>query len=226
MGLAQQTLDSLEVRAPLEGVVLYQRQGFNDIDVGSEVWPGQPLVDLANLRQFQGRFNVVESDMSGIERGKKAQVVLNAFPGQMFTGTIKQVGAAAQQLSYQDPRKYFVCEVVLDVPLEVMQHLKPGMRLTGEILVGVRKDALVVPKSAVIKKDAAFLVYVRSGQEYRERPVKIVDGDYGFYVLDGVREGESVCLQHPFEKQKLHLPDFSAPAASTQGRRFSIRIMG
>ena len=32
----------------------------------------------------------------------------------------------------------------------------------------------------------------------------------------------TVCLRHPFESQKLALPDFNAPAAPTRQERFVI----
>src|SRR2546425_2137061 len=127
MKLAQQTLSSLECKAPGEGVVLYRRFGFFQLQVGSDAWPGQPVLDIANLRQFKGKLQVVESDVAGVEKGKKVEVTLNAIPGRVFAGTIQQVATAAQQLARRDPRKYFGCEVVLDVPLELMQRSKTGM---------------------------------------------------------------------------------------------------
>jgi hypothetical protein len=222
MKLAQQTLSSLECKAPGEGVVLYRRFGFFQLQAGSDAWPGQPVLDIANLRQFKGKLQVVESDVAGVEKGKKVEVTLNAIPGRVFAGTIQQVATAAQQLARRDPRKYFGCEVVLDVPLELMQQLKPGMRLTGKILAGQRTSALVVPKSAVFKKESEFVVFVKHADKYNEQKVKILDTDHGFHVIDGAREGDEVCLRHPYEKQKLHLPDFSAPSAATQNRRFVV----
>jgi len=222
MALAKETLDSLELRSPVEGVVVYKRNSWNPIDVGSEVWSGQPLVDVANVSQFKARVNVVESDAASVDKGKSAQIALNSFPTRLFTGTITSVSTAAQQFSRRDPRKYFECEVVLDVPTEFLVKLKPGMKLRADIVVGSRKRAIVLPKSAVIKKNGGFSVFTGENGSYKEVPVKILDGDYGFYVLEGVRSGQQVCLQHPFEKQKLKLPDFSAPAAATQGRRFTI----
>ncbi|HEV8132201.1 MAG TPA: efflux RND transporter periplasmic adaptor subunit [Acidobacteriota bacterium] len=222
MNLAQQTLASLEVKAPAEGVVLYRRFGFFQLQVGSDAWPGQPILDIANLRQFKGRLQVVESDIAGIEKEKNVELALTAYPNRRFQGKIQQVATAAQQVSRRDPRKYFTCEVLLEVPLELMDQLKPGMRLTGRIHVGQRKGALVVPKSAIFKKESDFVVFVKRGDQYNERKVRILDTDHGFHVIDGPQEGDEICLQHPFEKQKLHLPDFSAPSAATQGRRFMV----
>lgn len=223
MNLAQQTLSSLDVKAPAEGIVLYKRWFMGTLPkAGDEVWGGQAVAELANLRRFQGKLNVIENDIAGVEKAKSVEVALYAFPGQTFSGTIKRVATVAQQLSRQDPRKFFTCEVLLDVPVEIMTELKPGMQLAGKIRIGERKRVLVVPKSAVIKQETEFIVFVRQAEKYVERKIKILESDYGFHVVEGLREGDEVCLQHPYEKQKLHLPDFSAPSAPTQGRRFFI----
>jgi len=221
--MAEQTLSSLEVPSPAAGVVLYKRIGWGRmVEVGTEVWPGMTLLEIADLNKFQGKLNVVESDIAGVDPGKKVRVDLNSFPGYQVTGTVKKVATAAQQLNRDDPRKYFVCDVVLDVPLDMMQRLKPGMKIRGEIQIASRPNSIVLPKSALIKKGSDFIVFVKKDEKYVERKVKIVDGDYAFYLVDGVKDGEEVCLQHPFEKQKLRLPDFSAPTPATQGRRFTV----
>ncbi|RPI22401.1 MAG: efflux RND transporter periplasmic adaptor subunit [Acidobacteria bacterium] len=221
--MAEETLSSLEVASPASGVVLYKRIGWGRlVEVGTEVWPGMTLMEIADLNKFQGKLNVIESDIAGVDPGKKVGVELSAFPGSRVTGTVTKVATAAQQFNRDDPRKYFVCDVVLDVPSDMMQRLKPGMKIKGEIEIGKRDKSIVLPKSAVIKKGSEFVVFVKKGDKYLERKVKILDGDYAFYLVEGVNGSEEVCLQHPFEKQKLRLPDFSAPTPATQGRRFTV----
>ena len=220
MKMAQHTLSSLEARTPAGGVVLYRRWGLTQLKVGDEVWSGMPIVDIANLRQFQAQVRVNESDISGVEVGDPVKVVLNSFPRHTFPGKIKQVANVAAQISHQDPRKYLLCDVILEVPLEVMEQLKPGIQLVATIELSRRRGVLVVPKSAVIKKDSDFVVFVKRGEEYVEKKIRISGTDYGFYVIEGVEEGDEVCLQHPYDELKLHLPDMSTPPAPTQRPRF------
>jgi multidrug efflux pump subunit AcrA (membrane-fusion protein) len=221
--MSKQTLSSLEVVAPASGVILYRRIGWNRmVEEGIEVWPGMTLMEIADIGKFQGKLNVVESDIAGVEPGKKVRVTLAAFPNETVTGTVTKVATAAQQFAREDPRKYFTCDVLLEVSTEILERLKPGMRIRGDIEIGKREKAIVLPKSAVIKKGTEFIVFVKSNATYDERKVTILDGDYGFYLVDGLGHGEEVCLQHPFEKQKLRLPDFSAPTPATQGRRFAV----
>ena len=218
--LAKETLSSLTVTAPEAGVVIHQRWGFIKLETGSEVWPGQPLVDIASLNQFRAQLRVPENDFAGVAVGKPVQISLNAFPTDALQGKIQQVARIAQQVHQENPRKYFECDVLLEVPLEMMEKMKPGMKLKARIETSRHENALVLPKSAVIEKETKFFVFTQEGANYREHQIKILAGDHGFYVVRGIEDGAVVCLEHPFEKQQLHLPDFNAPTAPTQERRF------
>ena len=223
MTLAKETLDSLELRSPVRGVVVYKRNSWNPIDVGSEVWSSQPLLDVANLSQFKARINVVESDAASSGQRKESADCPQPVPDPSSLPEPSQMSLPPHS-SPPAVTRASISSVKwsLNVPTELLVKLKPGMKLRADILVGSRKRAIVLPKSAVIKKDGEFSVFTSDNGSYKEVSVKIVDGDYGFYVLEGLKSGQEICLQHPFEKQKLKLPDFSAPAASTQGRRFTI----
>lgn len=220
---AEEILSSLEIRAPVPGVVIYRESWFHRLEVGGEVWPGQPLMDIASLSSFKGKIQVAEASIAGVKEGAPVGVRIASLPDQAFTGRVVKVARVAEQIVDEDPRKYFECEIALDVPADVLPRLKPGLRLTAEIETARQAGAFVVPKCAVIKKDNRFLVYVRDARNgYRERLVTIVDSDHGFFVLDGVRDGDVIALRHPYEKQQLHLPDFNAATTMTTGRRFIV----
>ena len=218
--MAKETLSSLTVAAPEAGVVIYQRWGFIKLETGSEVWPGQPLVNIASLSQFRAKLQVPENDLAGVEVGKPVQLLLNAFPTDALQGKIQQVARVAQQVHRENPRKYFECGVLLEVPLEMMDKMKPGMKLKAEIEISRHENAFVLPKSAVIEEETGFFVFTQEGADYQEHKIEILASDHGFYVVKGIGDGAVVCLEHPLEKQQLHLPNFNAPTAPTQERRF------
>jgi HlyD family secretion protein len=220
---ARETLSALEVSSPASGVVLYKRGWGPELKVGTEAWPGRPLLEVASLDKLQGQLRVVESEAAGLGEGKPVRVTVTALPGVRLNGTIKRVAKVAELLVNDDPRKYFQVDVLLDVTPELMTRLKPGMRLEGEIEVGRRQGAVVVPKCAVIQKENRFLAFVRGADgRWVERKVEIRDSDHGFYVVDGLKPGEVVCLRHPYEKQELRLPDFNAPSMASQNRSIVI----
>lgn len=220
--IAKEALSSLELKAASEGVVIYSRNGFSSVEVGANVWPGFPILQLASLFQFQGELFVAENEISGVAKGLPVELELSSFPGRTFMGSIKSVARVPQQRSRNDPRKFFICNVVLEVPLDVMRQLKPGMRVLGRVEIRSRNAAFVAPKNAVIKKDGEVYVYVKQGEDFTQKTVKILDSDHGFYILEGVEDGDEVAMRNPFEEMELHLPDFNAPSTATQSRRFII----
>ena len=218
---AQETLASLALKTQINGVVLYKRSWWRSLAPGTEVWPGQRLLEIASLDKFQGKVHVVETEISGIEVDQPVQVTLNAIPGQVFSGHVTKVGRAAEQRDRDDPRKYFTCDILMDVPPELMTKLKPGMSVEARIQSGTFNKAFVLPKSAVIKRESDFVVFVTDGTEkYREIPVKILDSDHGFFLVEGIQAGQEVCLRHPYDDQTLHLPDFNAPSSASRSERF------
>ncbi len=219
---AKDTLKKMALVAPVDGVVVYRRWGVNALEVGGTVYAGMTIMEIASMNKFRALVQVVEKDISGVEPGKPVKIKLDAFPEMELSGKVEQVARIAKQIDRADPRKYFECDVVLDVPMDMMTRLKPGMRVLSEIQVRQSDGGLLLPKSAVIKKDSSFLVYVREKDDYREHPVNILASDHGFYEVDGIDEGTEVCLKHPFEDRQLVLPDFSAPRAPTQSQRYVI----
>ncbi len=218
--LANERLSSLSVTAPIEGVLIYERFRREPLEVGAEVWPGQPLAKVARMNQFRGIIQVPEKNITGLESGSSAEVRLTAFPEIALTGKVSQIARVAEQRDREDPRKYFECDLLLDVPVDLIADLKPGMKFRAEIVTGDWEEAFLLPKSAVFRRDGTWFVFVKSGEEYIEREVQVLAGDHGFYLLEGLEEGKQICLQHPFEDQKLVLPDFNAPPAAVRQQRF------
>lgn len=220
----EEALSSMVVKAPIEGVIFHLAGWMSKLRAGAEVWPGQPLVEIASLRHFQGKLGVLETDITGIAEGTRVRATLDALPDVVLAGKVTRMGKVAEPLTEDDPRKFFTCGVTWDVDPGLLARLKPGLRFRAEIEVAVRRGAVVLPRCAVVKKDSAFTVFVKGGPKgYTERTVTLRDGDHGFFVVEGLREGEKVCLRHPFEKQKLRLPSFNAPS-TTSSRRVTIRI--
>ncbi|MBN2430247.1 MAG: efflux RND transporter periplasmic adaptor subunit [Acidobacteria bacterium] len=226
---AQETLSKLEITATADGVVLYRTSWFRELEVGAEVWPGQPLVEIARLHQFKGKAYIAESEFRGIDTGQPVELVIEAFPDRTFRGAVQQVAKAPQQLSREDPRRYFECDVTIDVEPDWLTRLKPGMRFHSFIEAGRYENAMVVPKSAVIKQEDRHVIYLRDqavaeagdpATAYREQTVEIVDSNHGFYVVKGVADGSVVALRNPFREQELHLPDFNAATGQSTTRRF------
>jgi HlyD family secretion protein len=222
MGLARETLEALSLTAPDTGVVVYMRRGMSPLEVGNEVWPGQPLLEVASLDRFRARLRVPETEVVGLRPGLAVSVVLDAFPDRVFEGRLMQVARIAQQIHQNDPRKYFECDVLLEVSVDEIEMLRPGMSVRAEVELDRLDEVFVLPKSALRRTDEGWSVFLSQAGDYVERPVDILGSDHGFHLVAGLEEGDLVCLRHPFEKEHLVLPDFSAPSAPVRTQRFVV----
>ncbi len=214
--IAQQTLDSLELSAPRDGLVIYNRRSYRmrEPQIGDESYPGDTLIEIVDLNALQARIYVLERDAGSLKRGKGVRIRLDSIPERDFHGTISSVSTLAQPLDRKSPLKYFVCEVLVDDGYEDILRIKPGMSLEAEVVLELYDDCFVVPASAIEFKDTEILVYIRQGERFVPRAVKIGAGSHGqTTVLEGVKVGEILAMRNPFETRKAHLPDFSKAGA-------------
>lgn len=118
-------LDKMTLRAPLAGVVLKRA-----IEPGEVVMPGASLLTLGDVTDLYIIVYVSESRYGEVKLGQTAQVKVDSFPGETFTGKVIHI---ADQAEFT-PRNVQTAEgratTVFAVRLDVTNRdgtLKPGM---------------------------------------------------------------------------------------------------
>ena len=173
----------LFVKAPRSGVVL---------DVGAA--PGEfsqalsasaPLATVADITTVWAVGDIYEKDLSVAKSGEQAQVTLNAYPGQTWTGHVSVVSAAVDPTT-----RTLRVRVVLP---NTDTRIKPAM--FGAIrLVRSSAQGILVPSSAVVREGNDSYVFVSQGNgRFVRRSVRLgrtVDGTVE--VVSGVNEGETI----------------------------------
>jgi multidrug resistance efflux pump len=84
---AQLDLAFTTLHAPATGVV----EHFN-IDIGHYAQAGQPLATFVTTNDVWIQADMRENNISNIEPGDPAEVILDVAPGQIFRGTVRSVG--------------------------------------------------------------------------------------------------------------------------------------
>jgi len=218
LGIAKQTLASLELKAPKGGLVLYRRDRMREPQVGDESWQGQVLIELVDLNALQAKVYVLERDAGSLDKEKPVIIHLDSIHEKVFHGTVRTVSALAQPLERGSPLKYFTCEVTITDAVQDLKRIKPGMDLKADVILESYSACFVVPSSAVTSKGAENLVYIKQGDQFVPRSVKIGSGAHGqATILDGVQPKEIVAMRNPFESRKVRLPDFSKAGAASGG---------
>jgi HlyD family secretion protein len=89
--LARVQLDQTEIAAPASGVVLARL-----IEPGEVVGPGAALLTLADLDDLTITVYIAEDRYGTILLGQEANVSVDSFPGQIFTGRVIQIADQAE----------------------------------------------------------------------------------------------------------------------------------
>jgi multidrug efflux pump subunit AcrA (membrane-fusion protein) len=220
IAVIQDTLNSLEVRSPAAGLVIYTRDHHNeDPQIGDECHPGESIIELVNLDVLQARIYVLERDGGNLEKGLPVEIKLDAIPEKIFHGTIRTVSSVAGSLELDSPLRYFTCDVdILDAGQD-LKRIRPGMNLRGDVVLEQYDSCFVIPSSAVTyrEKEGDCLVYLKQGEDFVQREVQTGLGTQGeAIILDGVQDGDLIALRNPYQTRQLYLPDFSKGGTDTR----------
>ena len=111
---------------------------------------------IADLSHVWVICDVYENDLATVHLGQHVQVRINALAGQVFSGTISDIGAAL------DPNLR-TAKVRIQVA-NPGSELRLGMFATASILGSQAQPQTVVPSTAVLQLHDLTYVYVPAGQ--------------------------------------------------------------
>jgi HlyD family secretion protein len=130
------------IRSPVDGVVISRQ-----VEVGQRISANFSIPTLfliaEDVTKMQVDTNVSEADIGGITEGKEASFSVDAYPGEIFQGKVRQVRNAP--INIQNVVTY-------DVVVEVENpnfRLKPGMTANVSIVVARRDGTLKIPNAAL-----------------------------------------------------------------------------
>ena len=147
----------MEIKAPHDGLLVLRRNWMGQLPrVGEQLWPGQKIAEIPLLDTMEAEVFVLEVDGTGLEKGQKADITIEARPDITYHGKIKLVDKLAKPRDPGVPVQYFA--VVLELDKTDREAMKPGQRVRATLILD-QSDALVVPRQAVVNKDGKNVVY-------------------------------------------------------------------
>jgi Cu(I)/Ag(I) efflux system membrane fusion protein/cobalt-zinc-cadmium efflux system membrane fusion protein len=180
----------LTVYSPVDGVVAEVTEQSLE---GMFVEPGRDLYKIADLSTLWVHADVYESDLPWIEAGQRAAVSFRNDPGRTIRGSVLFL---YPELS-RETRTLKIC-VELPNP---DGRLRPGMYADVVIDGPPVRDAIVIPRSAVLRSGERDLVFVDLGDgRFEPRTVELgVSGEGDrVQVRHGLADGEPVVTQAQF----------------------------
>ncbi len=163
-------------------------------DLGASVTPQTPVAQVVDIDAVEVEFPVPEKYVAQVAGGQLAELTVDAWPGQAFTGKVTQISPVLDLDTRTAP-------VEITVP-NPGRRLKPGMFARVRLILETRPAAPTVLKEAVLGKDPDTYVFVVSNGTAMSRPVQLgLRQDNAFEVLSGLAAGESVVIMG---QQRLH----------------------
>ena len=132
---ARQNIESLVIKAPMDGVILVRENqdaagGFFFFGmtlpayrVGDTTTPGRAIVDIFDISALEIRASVNEQDRANISVGQKVTVRSNVAPSKRLTATVKSVSGLGRADRSAGPLRMFDVILVLDA---AEKELRPG----------------------------------------------------------------------------------------------------
>jgi HlyD family secretion protein len=128
--------------APDEGIILERKIEPGQTVVASMQTP--VLFKMAkSLETMKVIVSVDEADIGEVKESQKVTFNVDAYPNELFSGTITQL-----RLNSQIINGVVTYDAVVEVPNPALK-LRPGMTATAQIITGVIPSALTVPNAAL-----------------------------------------------------------------------------
>ena len=154
----------VDILAPVSGVITDQ-EVTNAATVQAFNTPG-PFT-ISDLSSVWIICDVYENDLASVRMGDTAEIVLNAYPGRVFKGTVSNIGATL------DP-SIRTAKVRIEVQNPGIMRLGMFVRATFH---GQAKEVhTIVPASAVLRMHDRDFVFVPA-PDRKFRRVEVVSGD-------------------------------------------------
>jgi Cu(I)/Ag(I) efflux system membrane fusion protein len=184
--------EQIDILSDYSGYVMQR-----NVELGDYLKEGSSLFDIANLNTVWVMFDAYESDIQWIHKNDVVDFTIQAIPGTSFKGKVTYIDPFVSPSSR-------VAKVRVEVP-NPSHKLLPEMFANGLIKAKLQnaKDALVIPKSAVLWTGKKSVVYVKVPHEktisfiYREITLGADLGDF-YIVQDGLMEDEIVATNGVF----------------------------
>lgn len=180
-------LDNYTIQAPISGTIVdkYYKQGEN-------AETGKTLCTIFDLSSLTMTLNIDELDIMSVAVGQKAQITADAVPGQVYEGTITEVGINGTTSGG-------VTTYPVKVQIDETEGLLPGMNVDVSIVISQELNVLTVPADAV-QTGSRVLVKTADGStgegapagyEYVRVEIGASDEDH-VQILSGLEAGTEI----------------------------------
>jgi len=175
----ERQVDALTLRAPFDGQV-----GQVQVAQRANVAVNAPVLSVVDLSKFEVEIKVPESFARDLGIGMPAQ--LTSGSGEPYPGAVSAVspevvnGEVTARLRFVDKQP---------------PGLRQNQRLSARIVLGTRRNVLMVERGPFLDQDGGRFAYVMDGDRAVRRPIRAgVSSLNSVEILDGLKVGDRVVV--------------------------------
>ncbi len=187
---ARKRLQDTVIRAPIGGAI-YKKH----TNVGAYVEAPTLVFSLVDNTRLEIESLVAAAEVGTIRAGQRVTFTVNSYPGERFEGSVVEVNPAMDA----EARSAKVRVRVTNPG----GKLRAGMFAQGEILIGVERQAMVVPAAAVYRDDRSAkgaFVFVAENNHAAKRAVRVGrERDSSLEITDGLHPGDLLIAEQSIE---------------------------
>jgi hypothetical protein len=223
---AKTNIDNLVVKSTIDGMVavrdnadaaggmMFFGMSLPSYRAGDNASSGRPVIDVFDLTAMEIRIRVNEQERDNVAIGQAAMVEFDSLPGVPLPAKVTTIaGLATNNSDFGGPLRQFDTALQLDKP---DGRLRPGASVKVSLIGRKLPDVLNLPRQALFQKDGKPVVYVKMGDRFEAREVKVTQRSESRAAIEGVPEGSIIALVDPATVSAASTKT-AAPAAPAPG---------
>lgn len=178
LAIIDHTRAKTSITAPIDGVVQKQI-----VSTGDFVKIGDPLIQIISKQKIRAHLPLPESVAAKIHAGIKVRLSTPTSTNEVMS-TIRELKPLISETSR-------AVDVIADVTDQA--GWQPGASVKGEIILGERANAVLVPEQCIVLRPAGEVVYVVQDGTALQRVVKTgLRQDGKIEITEGLSAGEVI----------------------------------
>lgn len=180
--LANAMIADNTLTAPFNGTV-----SSLDAELGESITPLKPIMRIINTDGLSVKFSVPENEISNVQVGDTAEVVIPALDDRRYVGKVTDKSMTASLLTHSYPVK-----VLVEQP---DAELIPGM-ISKVVLKANLSTGIIVPANAVLVNQEGRFVWIAQDGRATRRQITISGySGTGIVVSEGLQAGDKVIVE-------------------------------
>ena len=150
-----------KLKSPIDGHVTFLEKKRGELVSTSE-----KVFSVVNDRKLEAKLFVPQSKLPDLEVGQRVKIECEVFEGRQFEGRLEVINPVVD-------RENGMVRVFVGISdEEALAFLRPGMFVSGEIVLKTREDALMVSKRAILFENQQSVIYLVEGDRARRYAVQ------------------------------------------------------